>query len=142
MNQQKPISPQEEPLHRHGFNRGSLWFGLLGGGVAWTGHLLSAYLIGEFGCVSGLGERYVGGVTVVAWLIIAASFAALLFAGSAAFIAYRNRERLSREPQPNQVKEGSEPELEMARTGLIASAWFFVIIAVETIPIFYYLRHC
>lgn len=142
MNHEEPIRIQEEPLHRRGSNRAALWFGLLGGGVAWTGHLLSAYLIGEFGCVSGLGERHVGGVTVVAWLIIAASLAALVLAGLATFIAFRNRERLACEPQPDQVEEGSNPELEMARTGLIASAWFVVIIAVETIPIFYYLRHC
>jgi hypothetical protein len=142
MNHEEMMKLQPEPLHPRAIHRGALWFGFLGGGVAWTGHLLSAYLIGEFGCVSGLGERHVRGVTVVAWLIIAASLAALLLAGAATFIAYRNRERLAGEPQPDRTRDQSNPELEMARTGMIASAWFMLIIAVETIPIFYYLRHC
>jgi hypothetical protein len=142
MNPEETIQIQQKPPPQRRINRAALWFGLLGGGVAWTGHLLSAYLIGEFGCVSGLGERHIQGVTVVAWLVLAASLAALLLAGAATLIAYRTRERLAGEPQPDCAGDESNPGLEMAHTGLVASTWFVLIIAVETIPIFYYLRHC
>jgi heme/copper-type cytochrome/quinol oxidase subunit 2 len=130
------------PVHSRRTNRLELWFGLLGGGVAWLGHLLSAYLIAEFGCVSGLGKRHMAGVTVVAWLILAASATALLVAGAAVWVAYRSRERLVAEADPADPEDDTAPELSLARTGLTTSLIFLMIIAVETIPIFFYLRDC
>jgi hypothetical protein len=142
MNCDEQGTGQQDPRREHGGTRPALWFGLIGGGVAWLGHLLSAYLIAEFGCISGLGERHALGLSVVAWLILVASVVALLVAGTAAFVAYRSRERLARESQATDIEPGTNPEYDMARTGWTTSALFVLIITVETIPIFFYLRNC
>jgi heme/copper-type cytochrome/quinol oxidase subunit 2 len=142
MSLEKPTEAPPAPVHSRTTSRLELWFGLLGGGVAWSWHLLSAYLIAEFGCVSGLGERHVAGVSVVAWLILAASAIALLVVGAALWVAYRSRERLAREADPANDDDDTAPELSLARTGFITSVIFLMIIAVQTIPIFFYLRNC
>lgn len=45
-----------------------LWFGVMGGAVAWFLHFVLAYLIAEFGCVNGWGEVHWLGLSAVAWL--------------------------------------------------------------------------
>ena len=46
-------------------SRGALWFGLFGGAIAWTVHLMFAYAAAEFGCIGRLGERGYLGITLV-----------------------------------------------------------------------------
>lgn len=120
--------------------RGLLWFGLLGGGVAWLIHLILAYVIAEFGCISGWGEILLGGITLVAWLTFGMSLLLLVVAGLVTLIAYRTTEQLAR--QVRSVPEEPLSESYMARAGYITSGVFFIIILVETLPIFFFLRSC
>lgn len=126
----------EDPLA----SRGKIWFALLGGGVAWTLHLLLAYVVAEFGCLSGLGENDAGGLTVVAWLLLAVSAGALALAAAATIAAAGIR---------RQLHELSNVQMENARTlafsgrlALVTNLVFTLVIAVQSVPIFYFLRSC
>lgn len=118
-------------------SRLALWFGLLGGAIAWVLHLLLAYLIAEFGCVGGLGEVRFLGITAVAWLILAVSLLTLAGAVAATVVARR-----SERPPAHDDDDVGSSEAMFARAGLIISAWFVLIILVETVPILYYLGSC
>lgn len=137
------VNPSESrPLRpgNRGANRGAVWFALLGGGVAWTLHLLLAYAVAEFGCLSGLGEKQLGGLTLVAWLLLGVTAGALALAAAATLVAAGIRRR-SREPSEVQT----EPACTLAFSGRLALATnvvFTLVIAVQSVPIFYFLRSC
>jgi hypothetical protein len=121
-------------------SRGALWFGLFGGAVAWTVHLMLAYAAAEFGCVGRLGERGYLGISLVAWLELALTVVTTLVAGAATVVAYRNHRRL-------RSGEGEEDaavaaERYTAWAGLLTSGMFTFIILFESIPILYYLHSC
>jgi hypothetical protein len=119
--------------------RPALWFGLLGGASAWTAHLLLAYGVAEFGCVSGLGERIYLGISIVAWLEVAATVLTTVIAASAAIVAHRCHGIL----RSQKLKEADAAAAEYtARAGFITSGIFTFIILFESIPILYYLRTC
>lgn len=120
-------------------SRPALWFGLLGGASAWTAHLLLAYAVAEFGCLSGFGERIYWRISIVAWLEIAVTALTTTVAASAAIVAH-GRHRILR----SQLEEGSGTAAEAytARIGFITSGIFAFIILFESIPILYYLRTC
>lgn len=123
-----------------GVSRGALWFGLFGGAIAWTVHLMLAYAVAEFGCVGRLGERGYLGITLVAWLEVALTLATTLAAGAATVVAYRcHRHLLS-----NAAQEDADAAAERytAWAGLLTSGLFTFIILFESIPILYYLYHC
>lgn len=124
----------------HGVSQFALWFGLLGGAVAWLVHLLSAYAIAEFGCVGTLTSIVFLTITAVAWMEIGVSLLTLLAAIAAVVVAYRSRRRL----QAKTENEAAVPrgELFLARTGLITSILFVLVILVESVPIFFYLQGC
>lgn len=67
-----------------------LWFGVLGGAIAWMLHLLLAYAIAEFGCVSPFHEVKRLGLSGVAWLEGLASLPMLGLAIFANIVAQRN----------------------------------------------------
>lgn len=119
--------------------RPALWFGLLGGASAWTAHLLLAYAVAEFGCVSGLGELLYLGISIVAWLEIAVTVLTALTAAAAAILAH-SRHRILR--SQNLAEAGPGAEEYIARAGFITSSIFTFIILFESIPIVYYLRTC
>lgn len=129
--QQRPQAPAANP--------GALWFGLLGGGLAWLAHLLLAYFIAEFGCLAGWGEIFMFGVTAVAWAVIASSALTLAMAVLASVVARRIRDRLCGEQRDDAEPA---PELELARAGFITSSLFTFVILVQSVPVFFYLRHC
>lgn len=118
--------------------RWRLWFGLLGGAVAWTVHLLVAYAVAEFGCVSPFRDTRFLGITGVAWLIIAISVITLVLSVLAMAIARRCERILLADVRDRE----DEPEEFMARVGLITSVVFVAIIVVQTVPVLYYLRSC
>ena len=120
-------------------SRPALWFGLLGGASAWTVHLLLAYGVAEFGCVSGLGQRIYLGISVVAWLEVAATVLTSVIAALAASVAHRSYRILRSQ---NLDEAGIAAAEYAARTGFITSGIFTFIILFESIPILYYLRDC
>jgi hypothetical protein len=120
--------------------RGLLYFGFLGGAVAWTLHLLLAYIVAEFGCETDADRHIWLGITLPAWLILGQSAIMFIAAAAATWIAWRIRARLSAvEPTHDRWMTA---DIYLARAGFMASGLFAFIIAVQTIPIFYYLRSC
>ena len=122
-----------------GVGRGRLWFGLLGGPVAWTAHLMLAYAIAEFGCLSAFGRRTLLGLTAVTWGLLVVSAATLAVAVVAALVARRSREQA---PEPGDPNADGPPKGYVAAAGLYLSGFSAFVIAVQTVPIFYYLRDC
>src|SRR5687768_10869842 len=121
-------------------SRGALWFGLLGGAVAWTVHLMLAYAAAEFGCVGRLGERSYLGISLVAWLELALTVATTMAAGAATVVAYRSHRRLRSDDAEEDAAGAAERYTAWA--GLLTSALFTFIILFESIPILYYLHSC
>ncbi len=119
--------------------RVSLWFGMVGGGIAWLLHLISAYATAEFGCVGRLGEPRFGGISTVAWVEIALTIVASAVAGGATVVAYRRHSEL----RSNASLDGPPVADEFAaRAGVLASGILVFVILFESIPIFFYLRSC
>jgi hypothetical protein len=120
--------------------RASLWFGLLGGAIAWAIHFLSAYVIAEFGCVGRLDLRRYGNISLVAWLELGISFIAVAAAAAATRAAHRCLQQL---PSGDGDASAERPaERTLARTGLFTSGIFTFVILFESIPIFFYLHRC
>ncbi len=120
-------------------NRALVWFVLLGGATAWTLHLLLAYAVAEFGCLSGMGETRVGGLTLVAWMLLGVSVLAAGIAGVATVVSLRLHRRIRAAEMGG---EGERATAFSVRLGLISNVGFAGVIVVQTIPIFYYLSKC
>ena len=120
-------------------NRALIWFVLLGGATAWTLHLLLAYAVAEFGCLSGMGETRAGGLTLVAWMLLGVSVLAAGLAGVAIGVSVRFHRRLRAAAGGD---EGGRATAFSVRLGLISNVVFGGVILVQTIPIFYYLGKC
>lgn len=118
-------------------SRGRQWFAFLGGAIAWTLHLIGAWAIAEFGCVSGLASVLWMGLSAVAWMLIALTAFTLIVAIAAAGLGYRDHRRLA--ATGSAAEDGGQY---LARAGWMISALFALIIAFESIPIFFYLQHC
>jgi hypothetical protein len=116
-----------------------LWFGLLGGPLAWLAHLLLVYVIGEFGCLSPLANRIWLGLTPVAWMVIGATAITLVPAALATLVAYRGMNRLGVARDNGDTEQG-RPLL--AYGGVPASGIAALTILVESLPVLYYLRDC
>ncbi|MDO3376741.1 hypothetical protein [Geoalkalibacter halelectricus] len=115
------------------------WFALLGGGFAWTYHLISIYAVGEFGCVSGLDRLTFAGISAVAWLILIFSALSFTVALAAALIGYRDKQWDARQQSPGREEEGGRF---LSQFGFLLSSLFALIIFVETLPVFAYLGGC
>jgi hypothetical protein len=112
---------------------------LLGGGGAWTLHLLLAYAIAEFGCLSGWGRQQFAGFSLVAWLLLGLSLVALTLAGGATIAAARLRRRAE---QRVSEAEADRALVFGARLAFVTNLVFTVVIAVQSVPILYYLSGC
>ena len=115
------------------------WFAFLGGGVAWTFHLLAIYAVGEFGCVSGLGRNLYRGISAVAWLLIIVSVVSLVPAIAATVTGYRDARRDAR---TGAVSPPGEGHRYLSRYGWPLNAVFSTIIFVESLPVIAYLDGC
>jgi hypothetical protein len=118
-----------------------LWFGLLGGAFAWLAHLLVAYGVAEFGCVGGTDASQPLGISLVAWIVLALSALTFAVAAAAAIMAYHVGSQLARLESSPSVSV-SEGKLYAAKAGWLTSGLFALVIAVETLPIFYFLQDC
>lgn len=123
-------------------NRPMLWFGFLGGALAWTAHLMFAYAAAEFGCVSGWGHGRYLDVSFVAWLEVALTAVTAAVAAASTLVAYQYYRRLKTSPLDTTEVSALVTERYIAFAGLLAGSLFFFVILFESIPIFFYLRHC
>lgn len=115
-------------------NRWMIRFALLGGAVAWTLHLLGCYGIAEFGVLSGLVEKSWAGLDAVSWLLLGWSAAMLALAALSVRAATRLREANTPDADLRQTLEFC------ARFGRASNLAFLAIIAVQSVPIFFFLR--
>lgn len=120
--------------------RAVLWFALLGGGVAWTLQLLLAYVVSEFGCLSGLGEKPAAGLTLVAWLLIGVSLGALALASAATLTAARIRRELR--GRRRDEAEGVRTAAFSGDLALVTNLVFILVIVAQSVPIIFFLRTC
>lgn len=120
-------------------SRGALRFAILGGGIAWLLHLLLAYTVSDFGCTAGLGRVQYGEFSVVTWMLFAVTALTLGLGMAATGVAWRSRRRLARNSTESESRQAEDFA---ARFALITDALFVLIIAVQSVPIFYFLRHC
>jgi hypothetical protein len=121
-------------------NRWALYFGLVGGPIAWLIHLLVAYVVAEFGCLTPFRDVSYAGITAIAWIILGVTVLTLLAALAATYTAYRLDLVLEVD-----LRGGTDTPLSrahLARLGIITSGIFAFIIIAETIPVFYFLRSC
>jgi hypothetical protein len=121
-------------------SRFRLWFGVFGGAVAWTIHMLLAYGIAEFGCVSSFRDARFLGITGVAWGILAMTALTLILAVGALLIARRS-ERCCWWPICA-GKRRTNRRSSWPASDWITSVVFVAIIVAQTLPVLYYLRSC
>lgn len=126
-----------------GITRTRLWFSQLGGAVAWMIHLMGCYAIAEFGCASRFSAVHWLGITGTSWILIAVSLV-LCGVSAVAALAGRRSEAALRDPQGirGPVGESRHPDVYIAHAGWITSGIFVFIIAVESVPPFFFLQRC
>lgn len=112
---------------------------MLGGAVAWLIRFLLAYAISEWRCTPPVDTASFLGMTGTAWLLAGVSVVLFAAALAAAGVSYRIMRRV-RASRPD-VQDGNV-EWFMAQAGAVLSLLFALIIAVETIPIFFLGTYC
>jgi hypothetical protein len=132
------VDEQEQQQHR--INRTALWYGALGGMLAWTLHILLAYLIAEFGCETGQDAHVYAGVMLPAWLLLGMSAIMIVLSAGSTASAYACLRRIRASNSDDTLR--SESQHYLARAGVISGALFTLIIVVQTIPTFFYLSGC
>jgi len=101
-----------------------------------------AYAAAEFGCVGSLGRPGYLDISLVAWLILLLTAATASIAAASTFVAYRFYRRLATAQLDSADGESHSAERYTAYVGLLAGSLFVFVILFESIPIFFYLRHC
>lgn len=124
------------PTKEYSVSQRSLWIGLLGGAVAWFVRFLLAYAISEWRCAFSDREAIFLSLTTTAWVLLGVSAVLLALAVAATLIAYRAQRAMRARGET----EGAA--YFMARTGTFLSGLFAFIIAVESIPIFFFRSQC
>lgn len=117
----------------------ALAFGLLGGAGAWTLHLLLAYVIAEFGCLSAWAHLKIAGATAIAWLIAIVSLMAIALSAAAAFVALG---QWRRHRSAENGAAGPASAAYLAQAGFYAGAIFAIAILVQSLPILFYWGSC
>ena len=124
-------------------NQAALWFGLLGGAAAWTVHLIAASIISEWGCHADFHRISWVNISAVAWALIGLTIAMLLVAIIATWMALRVRRELREaQRQDGNSAAATDNRLFLARTGVIASEIFVLVILAQSVPIFFFLHRC
>lgn len=118
-----------------------LWFGLLGGGVAWMLHLILAWGIAEFGCVSRFHELQWFGQTAVAWAGLTMSLCMLAMTAIALWVSQRNERQLLI-AAVDTSRPSTHPRRFIANSGVLANVVFLFIIVVQSLPFLFYLGNC
>lgn len=123
-------------------SEGRLWFGVLGSPIAWFFHLVVAYTLAEVACVAGFPGFDVLGLHGGVSLILGVTLLALAVTGTAGLVAYGSNRQLDRHSEKKEAPVDRGVAEQMAQWGVHLSVLFIFIIAVETIPVFFYLQPC
>lgn len=119
-----------------------LWFGLLGSPIAWFLHLVVVYTLAEVTCVAGIFGFTVLGLDGGVFLILVVTLLTLALAGVAGVVAYGSNRHLERHSEGEESPTDRGVGRQMAQWGVHLAVIFLFIIAVETIPVFFYLEPC
>lgn len=111
--------------------RYSYWFGFWGAALAWLGHFLFAYGIGEFGCVANFAGKEALGMSLVSWLLV---LIAVLFFAIGVFSC---RVALS-----NFKNSKDQSEAFSQKSGFILGLVFTSFILFQSVPVFFFLKKC
>lgn len=110
----------------------ALWSHLWGGGLAWLLHFLSIWICAEFGCIGTPDLPAIFGISRVAWLVLILSVLFLGLAGAATLRSWVKA--------PDHTPDS--PDAFLYRCGKVANPFFLFVIAVQTLPAFFYLNDC
>lgn len=104
-----------------------MWFGVLGGAVAWSLHLLASYLLAESVCVAPSLQFELWGLGGTTLLLFAITIVTGLIALAALLVSVG---------QWSSWRDDSEhrPAAYLSMVGLILSGTFLVIIVMEGLP--------
>ncbi|MCO6430623.1 MAG: hypothetical protein J5J00_07155 [Deltaproteobacteria bacterium] len=139
MVQGKEELPDRSTLITNGKVGGTrLIFATLGGAACWLAHLLLSYGIAEMLCVAEILREPVLGLSGIGWMLVMIS-AALIFTALAALAVSL---RLCSAASYAKGTEQGSAILFTARFGALSNLIFVVVIAVESIPIIYWLKEC
>ncbi len=109
-------------------------FAFLGGGLAWTFHLLAAWYIVELGCNSELADVNVLGISLVIWAVLIVSLIGLAVGSLALFFSFAYLRDSS---------DGkSASRIFLHRTAVVLNLVFTLTILAQSIPVFYFLDGC
>ncbi len=114
---------------------------LIGGGIGWGLHLLLAWVISEFGCIAGWGDRSVGPITMVSLSILIATVISAGIAAAAVMVAMK-ASRGSGVTSGDHAVVAAENKGFISRFSFIMNMIFLFIILVQSIPVFFYLKEC
>lgn len=115
-------------------------FAFLGGPIAWFVHLALCYAIGEFGCVAGAPRWTWLGVHGLAWMVIAVSVVTFGISLVAGIVGYRMA--CGEEGMLGTPPGGMTGADYLTRAGAVLSLLLAAIIAVQSVPILFYLEGC
>lgn len=115
-----------------------LWIGLFGSPVVWMAHFMLIWAIVEGGCLTGVSDRSVLGISVVQFFVIVTSLLGLALVAGVGWIGYRNwqHNRAVDASGDGRIARAVERTHFMAVTGMIFSVLFFTMILLSTLPVF------
>lgn len=117
----------------------TLWFGVLGGAIAWFVHLVLVYTLAEAACITGFPWFTVLGFHGALLLIVIVTLLTLAVTVASGVVAYWNRQLLDAGGSIPPLNRGASKQ--MVRSGVYLSVFFVFLILVETLPIFF-MRPC
>jgi hypothetical protein len=115
----------------------SPWFHLLGGPILWSAHFLVSYAWVEFACrVRPLVlDSTILGLTVLSWSILILTLVAMLATCYVGWLAYGSLRGLRESQEMNEQDSwGVESRRFMARSGILLSALFALVILLTGLP--------
>ena len=115
----------------------TLWFGLLGSGVAWFIHLAAVYALAEAVCQVGFLGYTVLGIHSSTLAIVLITAVAVAVAAASALTAYRNRQRLKQEAESNVERVSRGAGIHVAHGGVYLGIFFIVTILAQLFPVFF-----
>jgi hypothetical protein len=131
---------KQEPALAKRRGRRLIWFGFLGGALAWLAHLVLAWGIAEFGCIAGLGASKWLGIPAMTVLLGGLTASALGIALAAAWATFRVEWRMLSDNEANPLFRGAA--MYLSRSGLVLNGLFVLVIIAQSFPIFFFGGNC
>lgn len=106
------------PVGEHAGERALLWFGVLGGALAWGLRFAASYLLVPVACREGT------------WMLHVVTVAALVMAGAAGVVAWRS---FRRDPDGPEAEDVRQRRVVLGLVGVLLSGFFAVVTLFESV---------